>query len=229
MKKVVFGIFAHPDDEAFGPAGTLLRLKADGCDIHLILLTDGEAGSNPDGAAELGAVRLAEWQRAAEILGADSIHALHYPDGGLDRIASEQLTTSTNTAVAAVLETYTEPTEVSFMTFEPAGLTGHRDHIAASNLTTRLAEATGPCDVWYFCLDGTQAPLDGTAYYEPHAREDSYITDRIDVSHYLPDIYRMIDAHISQRGDGANRKALGEERLSVECFHVERISSGLES
>ena len=228
MKKVVFGIFAHPDDEAFGPAGTLLRLKAEGCDIHLILLTDGEAGSNPDDETELGIVRLAEWRRAAKILGADSIHALHYPDGGLDRIAPEQLTTSANAVVAVVLGTYTEPTEVSFMTFEPAGLTGHRDHIAASNLTTRIAEAIGPCDIWYFCLDGTQAPLEDTAYYEPRARQDDYITTRVDVAHYLPDIYRMIDAHISQRSDGTNRKALGEERLSVECFHVERVNSGLE-
>jgi hypothetical protein len=64
--------------------------------------------------------------------------------------------------------------------------------------------------------------LENTAYYEPRAREDSYITHRIDVSAYLEGIYRMIDAHESQRVDGANRKALGAERLSIECFHIKR-------
>ncbi|HEY0965287.1 MAG TPA: PIG-L deacetylase family protein [Candidatus Saccharimonadales bacterium] len=222
MKKVLFGIFAHPDDEAFGPAGTLLKLKEEGYDIHLILLTDGDAGVNIDNVPNLAETRLAEWQASADILGTTSTHALHYPDGALERVDPDELDEKVDEIVAKVVDRYNEQTELSFMTFEPRGLTGHRDHIAASTLTACVAQEFPTKQIWYFCLDSSQAPLEDTAYYEPQAREDSYITDKIDVSSYLPDIYRMIDTHVSQRNDGANRKALGKECLSVECFRIER-------
>lgn len=222
MKKVLFGIFAHPDDEAFGPAGTLLKLRDEGYDIHLILLTDGDAGVNIDNVPDLGLARLAEWQTSADILGASSTHALHYPDGTLENVPSAELDETVTRIITHTIETYGESVEVAFMTFEPRGLTGHRDHIAASELTMRMTALFNNGTVWYFCLDSTQAPLEDTAYYQPQARDDGYITDKIDVSAYLPDIYRMIDAHVSQREDGAKRKALGAERLSVECFHIDR-------
>jgi len=222
MKKVIFGIFAHPDDEAFGPAGTLLKLTSEGYDLHLILLTDGEGGVNIDDVPDLRGTRLAEWQAAAKLLGASSTHALHYPDGGLKGIPQDKLTEIVTEIITDRLARYPEVPEISFMTFEPNGLTGHHDHIAASQLTTHMAAEFSAKEVWYFCLDSTQAPLDDTAYYEPRAREDSYITDRVDVAEFLDSIYRIIDTHRSQRQDGAKRKALGKERLSTECFHIER-------
>lgn len=221
MQKIIVGIFAHPDDEAFGPAGTLLKLKDEGYDIHLVLLTNGEAGTNPDQVSDLGVIRLEEWKKAADILGTSSTHTLHYPDGGLENISHEELDSKTQPIIKKILTEY-GTVEISFMTFEPTGLTGHLDHIAASELTTRMVKEFRANEVWYFCLDSTQAPLDGTTYYEPRAREDSYITDRIDVAPYLAKIFMMIDAHTSQRADGEKRKALGNERLSVECFRVER-------
>ena len=218
MKNVLIGLFAHPDDEAFGPAGTLLKLKSEGYDIHLILLTDGEAGTNLDNEPDLGSVRLQEWQTAADILGATSTHALHYPDGGLKQVSPEELDESVSKTIASSLEGYSEPIELSFMTLEPHGLTGHHDHIAASHLATRMAKQVGARDIWYFCLDKSQAPLENTAYYEPRAREDDYITTRIDVSAQLTDKYRMMDAHHSQRQDATSMKKLGGE---TEHFHVE--------
>lgn len=221
MKKVIFGIFAHPDDEAFGPGGTLLKLRQNGYDLHLIVLTDGESGANPDNVADLGSIRLQEWRAAAQLLGATYSHALHYPDGALETVPTDELDKNVHRIITGIMKDYSEPALVSFMTFEPNGLTGHRDHIAATSLTTRIAEAFSAQDVWYFCLDKEQAPLDGTAYYEPRAREDSYITTRIDVSEQLEDKYRAMDAHHSQRGDVGTIKALGSERLSYECFRVE--------
>lgn len=221
MKQLLIAIFAHPDDEAFGPSGTLLKLKDDGYDIHLILLTDGEAGTNPDNVPDLGSLRLQEWYAASAILGATSTYALHLPDGKLERVDRRTLGETVTRHIYEILATYSEPVDYTYMTFEPQGLTGHRDHIVASRLTTKLAEHDEGVTVWYYCLDSTQAPLDGTTYYEPRAREDEYITNRIDVSAYLTDKYRMIDAHASQQADGTNLKALGEERLSVECFRIE--------
>lgn len=221
MKKVLFGIFAHPDDEAFGPSGTLLKLQREEYDIHLVLLTDGEAGTNPDNVADLGTVRLAEWQTAATIIGASSTHALHYPDGALENVDTSEVDTTVSQIITDVIEKYAEETELSFMTFEPQGLTGHRDHIAASSLTSRIAKQFGAHQIWFFCLDSTQAPLENTAYYEPRAREDSYITDRIDVSAYLEDKHRIMDAHISQRSDALAMKKLG---LATESFRIETLA-----
>lgn len=221
MKKVIFGIFAHPDDEAFGPSGTLLKLCQDGHDIHLIVLTDGEVGVNIDNVDDLGETRLAEWQAATSMLGVRTAHALHYPDGALETVAPAELDAAVGKVIADTLAPYTEPTAVSFMTFEPHGLTGHRDHIAATQLTQRLGTRFPTQDLWYFCLDSNQAPLDGTAYYEPRAREDSYITTRVDISEQLDNKYRLMDVHHSQRSDAASIKALGDERLSYECFHIE--------
>lgn len=221
MKKLMIGIFAHPDDEAFGPSGTLLKLHNEGYDIHLILLTDGEGGTNPDNVPFLGSTRLGEWQSAAKLLGARTVTALHYPDGGLSLITNEDLDTKVNHHISRILADYRSPAHLSFMSFEPLGITGHRDHIAASHLTARMMRQFGAHEAWYFCLNSNQAPLSNTAYYEPRAREDSYITHRIDVNSFLTDKYRIVDAHHSQRTDGTNLKALGEERLSVECFHIE--------
>jgi LmbE family N-acetylglucosaminyl deacetylase len=221
MRKVIFGIFAHPDDESFGPGGTLLKLCQDGYDLHLIVVTDGEAGVNIDTLPDLGATRLQEWQDAARILGARTTHALHFPDGTLDTIPLIELENAVVTAITNVLYTYTEPVTVSFMTFEPQGLTSHRDHIAVSEVVFRLAPRFEATELWYFCLDKSQAPLEGTAYYEPRAREDSYITTRVDVSAQLDDKYRLFDCHYSQRGDAESVKKLGDKLLSTECFHID--------
>lgn len=218
MKKVIFGIFAHPDDEAFGPSGTLLKLKHEGYDVHLVLLTDGEAGTNPDGVADLGALRLKEWDQASNILSANSVHALHYPDGELENIATTELEERVAAIIAAVLMDYDQAVELSLISFEPQGLTGHRDHIVASLLMSKMAQKFKATTIWFFCFDNTQAPLENTAYYEPRAREESYITTRIDVSSWLEDKQKMMAAHHSQRNDAEIIKALG---IVVESFHVE--------
>ena len=226
MKRLLIGIFAHPDDEAFGPAGTLLKLRSEGYDIHLILLTDGEAGTNPGGVADLGATRLDEWQAAGAGLGASGQTALHYPDGELETVDPSTLDMTLEETLEEIVEQYDEPVSVSLMTFEPEGLTGHRDHIATSqaasrlydHLTTRHSHMCG--ELWQFCLDKTQAPLDGTSYYEPRAREDSFITQRVDVRPFLAQKYAAMDCHVSQIADATAMKKLGDELLATECFHV---------
>lgn len=220
MQRLMIGIFAHPDDEAFGPSGTLLKLHDEGYDIHLILLTDGEAGSNLDDSPSLGSTRLTEWQMAANIIGAASTHALHYPDGKLDTIPRREIGEEVQRIIGDIVATYTKPIVYAYMTFEPDGLTGHHDHIVASRLTTKIAEQDEGVTVWYFCLDSTQAPLTGTTYYEPRAREDAYITDRVDVSQYLTLKHQIMDAHVSQRVDVATMKKLGG---TTEYFHIDQF------
>ncbi len=63
-------IAAHPDDIEFVMAGTLLRLREEGWDIHYLNVSTGNMGSTVMSAAETARVRRKEAQRAAKMLGA---------------------------------------------------------------------------------------------------------------------------------------------------------------
>lgn len=63
-------IAAHPDDIEFVMAGTLLRLRALGWEIHYLNVSTGNMGSTVISAAETARTRRAEAKRAAKLLGA---------------------------------------------------------------------------------------------------------------------------------------------------------------
>lgn len=91
-KKIVLAFFPHPDDE-ITVAGTVLSMRKQGHDVHLVCLSRGEAGTSeghytPEKLAE---IRSKELQKSAEILGFSSLHLLDYPDGGLERIGLDSL------------------------------------------------------------------------------------------------------------------------------------------
>jgi LmbE family N-acetylglucosaminyl deacetylase len=75
---------AHPDDET-GCSGTLARLADRGHEVHLVVATDGDAGSPHAGYAvgELAAIRRVELEEAARILGIRAVHWLGFGDGTL--------------------------------------------------------------------------------------------------------------------------------------------------
>lgn len=63
-------IAAHPDDIEFLMAGTLIRLKAAGYEIHYFNIANGCCGSTQTGAEETAAIRAQEGRNAAALLGA---------------------------------------------------------------------------------------------------------------------------------------------------------------
>lgn len=229
MKKVLVGIFAHPDDESFGPSGTLLKLVQDGVDVHLLLITDGEAGVNVLNTPDLGKLRLDEWSRASELIGATSTAALHFPDGELSHSMHIAIGAALHAEMHRIIESYAEPIELSVMTFDLLGLTGHLDHIAAGYLATHqfyslkydLPQGVTMGELWYYCLSRDQAPnQEWTDYYMPIGRDKDFINRIVDVSDVLSRKYTVIDAHGSQSGDAATLKQLGDKLLSKEHFRV---------
>ncbi len=70
MGKHVLAIAAHPDDIEFRMAGTLLRLKEVGWELHYLNLSSGNCGSTAYDSAETARRRRTEAQAAAAILGA---------------------------------------------------------------------------------------------------------------------------------------------------------------
>src|SRR5438309_8094943 len=69
MKDVILSVLAHPDDAEFLCAGTLLRLRGLGWEIHVASMTPGDCGSAELPPEEISRIRRAEGQRAAESVG----------------------------------------------------------------------------------------------------------------------------------------------------------------
>jgi GlcNAc-PI de-N-acetylase len=74
---------AHPDDVEFSCAAAIAQWVSEGCDVHYLLGTCGEAGmEDPEWTPERTArARKDEQRRAAEMVGVDSVEFLDYPDG----------------------------------------------------------------------------------------------------------------------------------------------------
>src|SRR5687768_11757680 len=138
MKKIIFGIFAHPDDEAFGPAGTLINEVQNGAELHLISFTAGDAGTNLDNAPDLGVVREEEWRKAGALIGATSMHLLGYKDGHLDNQSMIEATDRISQIVHAVIDNIPHDAVVEFMTLDLNGYTGHIDHIVAARTACQV-------------------------------------------------------------------------------------------
>lgn len=83
---IVLTIGAHPDDAEFGAGATLSRWNAAGTKTTLLVVTDGSKGSwDPDLPHEdLVAARRTEQERAASVLGANSVIHLDHVDGDLE-------------------------------------------------------------------------------------------------------------------------------------------------
>src|SRR5512136_1866556 len=86
-RRVLLAVFAHPDDESFGPGGTLAKYAAEGTEVWLVCATDGNAGtveaSMLAGYASTGQLRAAELCCAAQTLGLAGVDWLGYRDSGM--------------------------------------------------------------------------------------------------------------------------------------------------
>jgi LmbE family N-acetylglucosaminyl deacetylase len=71
----VLGVFAHPDDAEICAGGVLAKWAATGRDVHLLILTNGDRGSQDPARdrGELAATRVRETEEAAEVLGLTSV------------------------------------------------------------------------------------------------------------------------------------------------------------
>lgn len=205
MSKIIFGIFAHPDDEAFGPAGTLLMETRNGTELQLFTLTSGAAGTNPDNLADLGAERLKEWQESGRRLGASSMQHLGYADGHL---CTEDMIVIQEELLSSIRKTLQENPELSaeIMTFDTNGLTGHIDHIVASRAANyvfkKLKEAGFGVRLRMFCLSRDTDPTENTDWLFMNAgRTVDEIDEIVDARHLRNEILHVMQAHATQKND----------------------------
>jgi LmbE family N-acetylglucosaminyl deacetylase len=78
-------IYAHPDDPDVSCGGTLAAWAKAGCEVRILLCTDGGKGSTDPSVdpGELAARRAVESADAGALIGIVSLDCLNYPDGGL--------------------------------------------------------------------------------------------------------------------------------------------------
>lgn len=126
----VVGIFAHPDDAEIATGGTLAKLAAAGREVHLVILTNGDRGSDDRGTdrEELARIRAEETEAAARILGLSTIRVLDTPDGELE---------NTHAVRAAVVRAVRELRPAVVLSVDPTmwffgnRYINHADHRAA--------------------------------------------------------------------------------------------------
>lgn len=228
MTKVVIGVFAHPDDEAFIAAGTLLKEVAAGAELHLLCLTDGAAGTNPDAVTDLGTLRLKEWHTAGQLLGAASMHHLGYADGQLDNAAMIEAADKIEAIIRPLVAASAEETQIEFIAFDLNGLTGHIDHIVASRAAALAFYRLKATDarvsrLRLACLPRHLYPSVNTEwlYMEP-GRSPEEIDEIIDARRLRSEILEVIRAHHSQRQDGNTMiKTFGDD-LGMNYFIVKQ-------
>lgn len=231
MQKIIFGIFAHPDDEAFGPCGTLLLETRAGAELHLICLTngDGQESTNPDNVSDLGEVRLQEWRDSTTLLHAATTHHLGYTDGQLNNNDQIKISRQIEEIVKkTVANRSSESYEVEFISFDLNGLTGHIDHIVTSRSACQAFYSLknaglSMARIRLFCLSQADYPTNDTTFVfmEP-GRQPDEIDEIIDASSVTADIHAIMNCHKSQRADQAELISRLGNSIAINHFIVKK-------
>lgn len=186
-------IAPHPDDETLGAGGLIALARRASQDISIVLLTDG-AGSHPGSRSHpperLGAVRRAELDDAARILGMvpQSIHPLGLNDGAVPT-RGPRFDQAVDAISDRVAQTGAETVFVTWMG-DP-----HCDHEAAALLAERVRDRHPKVRLMSYPIWGWHLPLtDEIAAPQPQGV-------RIDISSVQATKHRAIAAHASQMTD----------------------------
>jgi len=205
--RTVLGVFAHPDDETFGPGATLARLAAEGNPVHLLTATRGEAGtigrSSSLGRQELASVREAELIAACAALGILPPEILTLPDSGLARLEEETLLRPIVRKIRSVRPDI-------LISFHAEGISGHADHRTVTARTLRAFELAADPAVWPY-LGSPFAPQRFWAYSISESRARRVTTRRLfavpddavdavlDVRAYVQAKRAAVAAHATQK------------------------------
>lgn len=227
MKKILIGVFAHPDDEAFGVSPTLIKEIDEGAEAHIITLTAGESGINPDNHETLSEVRLDEGRRGGELMGVTSMHHLAYQDGKLSNNDLLPIAQQIRSIVEPIISR--SDAEADFLGFDFNGISGHIDHIVASRalaLAFYQLKEQYPEQIARLrlrCLSLHDAPSHDIAWlYMDAGRCDNEINETVDARAYHDQIVAVIRAHHTQRSDGETHIARYGNNLGINHFIVKQ-------
>ena len=161
----LLAVLAHPDDETFGPGGTLALCAQRGVETYLVCATRGEAGEAPPdlrGYSSIAEMREAELGCASRVLGLKEVRFLGYRDSGMAESSENSHPDSTAQAPLEEISRKVawhirEIRPQVIITSDPSGGYGHPDHIAVHRATVEAFRLAGDARV----------EIDGLAPYSP--------------------------------------------------------------
>lgn len=148
-KKTLVTFHAHPDDESIATGGVMAKAAADGHRVVLVVATKGEVGEVAEGFLAPGETlterRVAETQRAAEVLGVARVEFLGYRDSGMAGTADNDARGSfwsadVEEAAARLAKLLAEEKADVLTVYDENGTYGHPDHIQVHRVGVRAAE-----------------------------------------------------------------------------------------
>lgn len=170
----------HPDDAELGMAGAILKLKADGCRVGVLDLTNGEP--TPHGSPEL---RAQETAAATAVLGLDWRENLGLPNRRLEP------TLEARAKLAGVFRQ-----QRPRLIFAPYWVDAHPDHVAATELIeaarfwSKLTKSDLPGEPFY--------PSRIIYYFCVHLRVVTEPAFVLDITPYWPAKRKAIECYQSQ-------------------------------
>lgn len=206
MMKRLLCVFAHPDDEAFGPGGTIAKCARAGVEVHLLCATKGEAGEW-ENKFKVGEVRAEELQRSAEILGVKRVEFLGIKDGTICNNLYHDIAAKIMAKIKAF-----KPQVI--LTIDRLGVSGHLDHIGISMITTYSFLHTNIANKLYYYCRLKSKIFDRFAHsyfvYFPQGYNPDQITTTVDTKAVWALKVEAIKQHQSQQQD-VNRVLLYQQ------------------
>lgn len=215
MKRVL-AVFAHPDDESFGPGGTLYLWAKQGAVIHLLCATRGENGNNHT-TEETARIRSQELKNAAQILGIQNVSFLDFTDGCICNKDLQLLAKKIRQKVNRF-----KPNVI--MTFNFNGVSGHIDHIAVTSAVTKVFDENTYADKLYYYSVSKEISDQNKDYFVhfPDGLEEGETDEVVDIEPIYDKKIEAMKAHASQMGDVKSILKNEKDLLKQELFIIRK-------
>lgn len=231
----MLAVFAHPDDEAFGPGGMLANYgQREDVEIHLLTATRGEAGMWDEESRlkvkgerlkiknkeeiKIHHIRVEELKESAKVLGIKKVEFLDYVDGTLCNAIYHEL-------AGKITKKMEEFNPDVIVTHDRLGWSGHLDHCAVSMITTyAFLHSTIGKKLYYYCITKEyRDPTDDNYFiYFPEGYDKRDVTTRIEYTPYWDRRIEAMQKHQSQKHDVDSIVKWLKTKPKIDTFILQR-------